>query len=199
MFQSFRLTVCCCLGFLAFAWMAAPLSAQDAGSSVRPALGSDGHGHGVHLPLSSERNFTREQQARIEWLFKQIICSCTRENWTKTLEGCPDGCANPQKEQVRDGVTTGLSNDAILDKQLAMFGPQVLARTSAQGVVGFLLYILPFVGLLVFAVLIVSFLTRVIKPASATEAAAKASEKGKSSGSDQQWDDEIERELEQMD
>lgn len=199
MSQSFRLIVCCCLGFLAFAWLATPLSAQEAGSSVRPSPGSDGHGHGVQLPLSSERDFTREQQTRIEWLFKQIICSCPRENWTKTLEGCPDGCANPQKEQVRDGVDAGLSNDAILDKQLAMFGPQVLARTSAQGVVGFLLYILPFLGLLVFAILIVFFLTRVIKPVSATEAAAAPVEKGKSSGSDQQWDDEIERELEQMD
>ena len=178
---------------------------QDSdGPSASPppvtAVAPDDHDHsGVELRHFAPDEFSKEQRIRIERLFKEIICSCPKENWTKTLEGCPDGCANQQKNQVRLAVQQGISDAAILEAQVSMYGPKVLARTRFEGLTGFFVYVLPFLGLVAVAWFVVLLLLRWTRKSSAPAAATAGGPASPLSDEEQRWDDEIERELSEMD
>jgi hypothetical protein len=42
----------------------------------------------------------REHRERVWSLWNRLVCACPDENWSKLLANCPDGCADPQKQQV---------------------------------------------------------------------------------------------------
>jgi cytochrome c-type biogenesis protein CcmH/NrfF len=163
-----------------------------------PSTAPGDHDHaGAQIQRFMPNNFTPEQRVRIERLFKEIICKCPKEGWTKTLEGCPDGCADQQKNQVRVAVQQGISDAAILATQESAYGPRVLARTRAEGLTGFFVYFMPFIVLAAFSALVVVVLVRLTRRTSA--ATESSSSGGTLSAADREWDDEIERELEEMD
>ncbi len=111
----------------------------------------DEHGHGVHSQDHYDpRDFTAEQRERIERLFRHVICACPRENFTKTLAGCPDECANRQKGEIRSAVKAGKTDQEIFDEQvraarthevlsvpdsaLAHYGPSIVLGVLALSV-----------------------------------------------------------------
>jgi hypothetical protein len=79
-------------------------------------------GHGEAAAPYDPRDFSPEQRARIEKLFLEVMCDCGEENWSRTLAGCPSGCAEPQKRLIREAVKRGLTDDQVLKDQLQRHG-----------------------------------------------------------------------------
>lgn len=175
-------------------------------SAQAPPGGAGGHGEADELTFDS-RDYTPEQLLRLEKLFSLIVCKCPRENWTKSLAGCPEGCALEQKVQARQAVKAGKTDEEILAEQVKLYGPQVLARTPAEGLAGFYLYLLPFLCLAFFATVMVLILRRLTRRTARPEvqAAAEPGAEGApgaaaaaSSPEDEEWSRKIEQELQEM-
>jgi len=124
-----------------------------------------------------------------EQLYTTIVCWCPKENWTRSLKGCPDGCANEQKSMIVNWLRSGLTNDEIIARLIAhpKGGEQV--RGTGKGAAG---YLFPFLMLAFGSLMVGAALLRVRKP----HASAKAQESG---ADDACWDDEIEEQLREMD
>ena len=167
-----------------------PVSAQESSGG---ALDDHDHAPGhVHDDIDPQ-SFTAAEKSRINRLFDFVICQCPKESWTKTLNGCPDGGADLQKGQIRTAIRDGKTDQEILDEQVKLYSPKVLARTPAEGRTGFMVYALPFIVLAVAGGLVLVVLTAVVKPIAqpAGGALPKTTE-------DRAIDAQIERELEEM-
>ncbi len=164
-----------------------------------PSGGAGGHGEVDELTFDS-RDYTPEQLIRLEKLYSLIVCKCPRENWTKSLAGCPEGCALEQKVQVRQAVKAGKTDEEILAEQVKLYGPQVLARTPAEGLAGFYLYLLPFLCLAFFAIVMVLILRRLTRRTARPEVLAGQTPAPAAAPSreDEEWSRKIEQELQEM-
>lgn len=100
-----------------------------------------------------------EQRQRVHRLWTQVICNCPRENWSRTLANCPDGCAEGQKNQIKAQVLAGRSDEEILAIQKEENGPRVLSSPGLEGS-GKWAYILPFAGLAAGAIFVTWVLRR---------------------------------------
>ncbi len=187
---------------LSLSLLAALASPPGAGAQEPPPV-DDGHGHdpSEHEEDIAPEDLTADERRRVLRLETLIVCKCPRENWTKSLAGCPDGCALEQKMQVRRAVKEGKTDSEILDDQVRRYGVQVLARAPASGWSGFAIYVLPFLLLFALAGLMAIVLSRSLrKPAS--EPPAPVPSAVSASGdqeSDREIEREIDRELEEMD
>ena len=77
-------------------------------------------------------------------LLKEYKCDCPKEDWTRTLYGCFEPCADRQRKLLKGFVDARLSNEEIRKKMIADTGTeQVLASPS------FLPNLIPY-GLLAF-------------------------------------------------
>ena len=110
---------------------------------VLPAAVGQQHGKGPGKVLLSE--LPPEQRGRVERLWKKLVCACPDENWSKLLDNCPDGCADPQKQEVIRAVTAGQSDTQVLADQEARYGPKVRAEGA-----GFWMFLAPFGAALMF-------------------------------------------------
>ena len=100
-------------------FFAAPAWAQD-----------DGHDHGGRMDVNlSELNPTQRKAAIEAW--NHVVCNCPRENWSKTLANCSDGCAAHQKPDVLQRVVAGWSLDAIVEEQVKLYGPKAAANPGS--------------------------------------------------------------------
>jgi len=118
------------------------------------AAGADLHGHEA-APFDAG-DLRPGEKERFDGLFSKIICACPRENWTKTLAGCPDGCSDRQKDMVRRAVRTGKTDAEILDEQLRTFGtPKVLAIPDSAMATWF-----PYAALIALGAIVVALLNR---------------------------------------
>lgn len=62
-------------------------------------------------------------------LLEQIKCKCEKEDWTRTLKGCFENCANPQKELILEWLALGYSDDEIKQGMVEATGTtEVLVR-----------------------------------------------------------------------
>ncbi|MCE9636187.1 MAG: hypothetical protein K8T90_10835 [Planctomycetes bacterium] len=106
------------------------------------AFAQDDHGVEKEIPLS---DLTAEQKAAALDGWAHVYCRCDRENWSRTLSNCPDGCAMEQKQMVVRGVLAGRSLKDIVAEQVQAFGPRAAADpgTASNGsllvVAGFLI------------------------------------------------------------
>lgn len=55
-------------------------------------------------------------------LFESIKCSCPREDWTRTLVGCFENCANGQKGRIEERLLEGWSDDEIKREMVRVTG-----------------------------------------------------------------------------
>lgn len=101
----------------------------------------DGHDHGQGTKIVLE-DLSIEDRQRARRLWSHVICSCPRENWSKTLANCPDGCSDPQKQVILMQVEDGLSDEEILAAQVTQWGTKVMAKPDDA-----LTYALPIVFL----------------------------------------------------
>ena len=137
-------------------------------------------------------------------LWGKIICWCTDEGWTKTLAGCPDGCANPQKTMVENGLDEGLTDEEIIERMVndPRGGEQVRASLKAEGfnLVAFWMPVLTGGFALV---LVVLALRRLVHRGGADAPAAQRGD-GAADGVDggpaqDRWTELVEKELEELD
>lgn len=173
--------------------LAAP-AAEEEKEMAEPAAAS---GHGVRAKHFDPGDFTPEERERIDRLFFRVICKCPRENWSKTLAGCPDACADPQKNEIRAGVKAGQTDAQILAEQVQKYGPRVLAIPKSL-----LASLVPYIVLLILAVFVLVLLGRSIRPAakSSGDAARRAgSAEADLSAEDRKIADAVERDLEELD
>lgn len=92
----------------------------------------DGHGHAAEISLS---DLTAEQRAIAVDAWAHVYCRCERENWSRTLANCPDGCAVPQKQQVLQRIQDGWTITQIVKEQVRLYGPKAAADpgTTSNG------------------------------------------------------------------
>lgn len=106
------------------------------------AFAQDQHGVEKEIPLSE---LTSEQRKAALDGWAHVYCRCERENWSRTLSNCPDGCAMEQKQMVVRGVLAGKSLKDIVAEQVQAFGPRAAADpgTASNGsllvIAGFLI------------------------------------------------------------
>ena len=135
--------------------------------------------------------------SRMEALHRNILCWCPDENWSRTLAGCTDPCANEQKAMVQRGVDEGLS-DAEIIQQMVDYprgGPSVRAIPEIAGT-NLLGYMLPLIlvaaGVLVVVVLLFGLSSR--RPPLAAPAGGEPEE----GEEDRIWGERIEKEIKEM-
>ena len=188
-------------------------AAGMAGQAVAPTVPGGpgaGDGHGVRGAGNAPDRDPPEVRERIERLFSRVICACPRENWTKTLSGALEGCADEQKNTIRDGVRKGLTDEQILAQQVTTYGTEkVLSVPDSLFASWF-----PYIALLALTAVVLVILDRSIRapgkrapegmagasassaaPASAADAAVSKAH----AEEDRRMEDAVERDLREID
>ncbi len=132
--------------FIAPLFLWAPLGAAWSPALAQPGGGTTVADDAHDVPSRTEEStlsLSREQEARIRWLKGQIMCACTRENWSRTLTNCTDACADSQKRRLREMVGEEASDAEIFAAMELSHGTQVLAAPHWSGT-GKWSYIFPF-------------------------------------------------------
>lgn len=120
-----------------------------------------------------DSHFTDEQRKQIYRLEALIMCACKKENWSKTLKGCPDGCADEQKQEVRHLVTEGQSDEAVLNFMVTKYSAQARAAPLLQGT-GLWSYLFPFLSLGIAGIVVIVVMFRWHRNAQRRNAGAAA-------------------------
>lgn len=127
----------------------------------------------------------------LDHLFGTLICWCPDENWTKTLTGCPDACANEQKDLVKQWLAEGLTDDEIFDRMVAHPKGGERVRGYDRNWFSFAIpFLLLGIGTAFVLVALLAF-----RGSRATGSPVEDS----SEEEDARWDDLIEQELKEMD
>ncbi|MBI4604771.1 MAG: cytochrome c-type biogenesis protein CcmH [Planctomycetes bacterium] len=155
--------------------------------------GAEGPARAEALLAAAEKE---HMQARVAYLERSLICWCPDESWTRTLAGCPDGCAEEQKRLIKDWIGEGLTDREVVERMAAhpKGGPKVRAVPEAKGA-NWVGYLFPFVAFGAAAALVAVLLRRLTRrtsgggPAPGAQAEASA---------DDAIGEGIERELREM-
>jgi len=163
---------------------------------IASLLRADDAGHGSPSKEYDYREFTPEQRERIDYLFRRVMCACPRENWTRTLAGCPDDCADAQKAQVRAAVKRGLSNEEVLAEQVKRYDTEEVLSLPPSN----LAHLVPYAALAALAVVVVGLLVRAVRPAGgpAPSGAATAATPDARSEEEKRLDAAVEKDLAEM-
>lgn len=128
-------------------------------------------------------------------LHSSLMCWCDSEDWTRTLAGCPETCAQPQKDLIQQWLREGLTDTEVIDRMVrqavALKGPEGVKVKASSKSIG--LYT-PFVILLVAGVFVALFLRRLVKRGAQEGGPEPSQETG-----DAEWGERLERELKEMD
>jgi cytochrome c-type biogenesis protein CcmH/NrfF len=163
-----------------------------------PGFEGDFPGHGEASKPYDSKDWSPEERRRLDHLFGQIVCACPKEGWSKTLAGCPDGCSEKQKAEVRAALKAGKTDEEIIAEQVRIYGTeQVKALPDSP-----LAHLFPFVALGALAVLAVAFLVRSVRPrrpgAAEPPPAAAVRAEGPAAGQNE-IEEAVERDLREMD
>jgi len=182
----------------ALVYLVGPLKTAPLAAGESPETGKDiSSGHGESPQPYDPREFAPEQRERMERLFYRVMCACPRENWSRTLAGCPEACADPQKREIRAAVKAGKTDQEILEEQQKKYGPQALAIPDST-----LASLLPYLGLGTLTVIVLWILYRSVHRAprdSRAEETSEISEESSLSAEDQRISEVVERDLREMD
>ncbi|HVR75305.1 MAG TPA: cytochrome c-type biogenesis protein CcmH [Planctomycetota bacterium] len=151
----------------------------------------DGRGRALKLVTSAAKKHLDMRTSR---LHQGLICWCREENWTRTLQGCTDTCAMPQKTMIETWIAEGYMDEEIIQKMVdhPLGGPKVRALPEAKGW-NLVAYWLPFALGAVGIVLVAVRLLRFLRPPRKGEAAAEPA-----SREDDESSERIEKELREM-
>ena len=118
------------------------LAALAALGPLQSALAAqDPHGGAGKIVLD-ELEIAQRQRARS--IFNEIVCRCPSENWSKSLLNCPDGCADPQKQEILHRILEGWTDAQIVAEQVQKYGPR--AHGKPDDLLTYLLPVLVLVG-----------------------------------------------------
>ena len=86
---------------------------------------------GAGLTGCSQEESPASEEKRILRLFEEYKCDCPKEDWTRTLFGCFEPCADRQRKLIRKLVAGGASDQEIREKMIADAGTEkVLAQPN---------------------------------------------------------------------
>jgi hypothetical protein len=138
-------------------------------------------------------DLTPVQRAAAVDAWAHVFCNCPRENWSKTLANCPDGCAIPQKQEILHRIVDGWDLDRIVAEQVKKYGPKAAANpgTFVNGT------LLVLAGLVLGAGISCGVLAAWRKAAAERRAAAEAERAARPVGAAEA--DAVERELREID
>jgi cytochrome c-type biogenesis protein CcmH/NrfF len=182
--------------------IADPVARVAATSSARKAL-SDGlvaerGGEETRREVEALVEAARGEgiQMRRDFLLRSLVCWCPKEEWTRTVAGCAEGCADEQKDLVAQWLAQGYTDEEILARMVAhpKGGPRVRAAPDATGT-NLIGYVAPFAIFGAAAGVAVLALRRVIRRRSKEGRAGVARPAARS---DEELADRIERELKEM-
>ncbi len=153
-----------------------------------------------------------DRSSRREYLWSVIICWCPKEKWTRSLAGCPDGCADEQKAMIGTWISEGRTSNEVVELMVAHpnGGEKVRGYLKATGI-NRLGYLLPFLFFGAAAVVFGVVLRRVtrkrdesfVPPSDGGDRPdGDRSDGGRSdepSEEDKHWSDLVEKELKEMD
>lgn len=74
---------------------------------------------------------------RYNHLTERLACACPDENWTRTLRGCKDRCADPYKAELRalvEGLPTAAKQRDFLERTLRPFRSDLYQQFIERGV-----------------------------------------------------------------
>lgn len=122
----------------AVAALAAPALAQEEPHSTPGREGlaeEDPHDHGGHGREIDLSQLTPDQRRTALAAWNHVYCKCPNENWSRILAGCPDGCADPQKQEILGRVVEGWDLDRIVAEQVQRYGERANAApgTAVDG------------------------------------------------------------------
>jgi cytochrome c-type biogenesis protein CcmH/NrfF len=137
-------------------------------------------------------------QMRRDSLLRGLVCWCPKEEWTRTVAGCAEPCADEQKELVAAWLAAGYTDVEIMDRMVAhpKGGPKVRAAPAASGT-NLIGYLAPFAILGAAAVIVAVALRRVVR-GRAGEVERSAVQAAARSPDDDDIGERIERELREM-
>jgi hypothetical protein len=120
-------------GAFRFVAAAAVVAALAAGGAALAEDDAHDHGHGT-----AERDLsqlTAQQRADALEAWKHVYCNCPKENWSRLLIGCPDGCADTQKQQILARIVEGWDRERIVAEQVRLYGTRADASpgTAVDG------------------------------------------------------------------
>jgi cytochrome c-type biogenesis protein CcmH/NrfF len=143
--------------------------------------------------------FKEHLKARHEGLERAIMCWCKTENWTRTLAGCAEGCAEEQKGYIREWLEGGFTDEEIIARMVAhpSGGDRVRAVPEATGT-NRLGYVAPFAFLAAAACVLLLVLRRFVRPGAGDGGRAAGAEAGAPPDDEDEISRRIERELEEM-
>lgn len=111
------------------------------GSSSSAARADLAHRHDGASAHFDDAEFSQDQLSRVRNLEVELMCACPREKWSRTLSNCPDGCADPQKGEIRAMVLRGDEDGQIYSWMIQKYGPQV--RSTPPGIWAHISRLLP--------------------------------------------------------
>jgi hypothetical protein len=146
------------------------------------------------METADQAVYTRRKKHIVD----HLMCWCPKPacDFTRTLAGCPDPCANEQKSLVGAWIREGLSDEEIFQRMVVnpKGGPRVLTL-RVEGAQRFGFY-LPILLAMAGGCVVIWLLSRSVKRGqehAALEFSAPAE------AQDSQWGNEIERELKELD
>ncbi len=146
-----------------------------------------------------DATFEEHRAMRRGALWGSLMCWCPKENFTRTLSGCPDGCAEEQKHLIEDWLTAGLTNAEIVERMVAHDkGSEKVRGYLKPESFNLLSYALPALFLIIATFVLLAFLQRAKRPGGGRELQASSMRTGRGAAGDEAWDDEIERKLKEM-
>ena len=140
-----------------------------------------------HVNMDS---MSTEQIDRAYALSALVMAPCC---YAKTAAEDQSGAAHQVKDQIRLGVSKGFSDEEILAGFSEVYGERILSRPEAKGF-NLMVWILPFVALLLAGLFAISFLKKTAQPAPVS-----AAKTGKKEGDDTAYARRVEDELRDLD
>ena len=132
-------------------------------------------------------------------LHRKLKCACPNEDFSRTLEGCWEDCVKPQRDEVAEWLAAGLTDQEIIDRQVAEHGARVLVTPRGYSTLLFVLF-----GAVLATLFVVWVLLRLRGPATrrprdAGRADAQAADGKGVSDEDSTYDRRLEEELQGLD
>jgi cytochrome c-type biogenesis protein CcmH/NrfF len=164
---------------------------EEVSRLLEKELGPAAAGGGTAASRGSELVLEAREQVRDRrrhTLQNGLKCWCPKEDWTRTIAGCWENCANEQKELIDRWLEEGFTDAEIIAEMVRRKGPRVVAVPKSFLATSAPYLILAGAGL--FAAVALFRVTR-RRPAR-EEAPARGGEE------DREWEARLERELERL-
>jgi cytochrome c-type biogenesis protein CcmH/NrfF len=105
-------------------------------------------------PKLIETAVERVRLRREQYLFDNLLCDCSNEGWTRSLNHCWEPCRERQRGWVRGWLAEGFTNDEILDLMVEKVGTEKVLAGERSWLTRVVPYMIFGAGVLILIVLL---------------------------------------------